>query len=36
MLLNPIISPKSTSVAATGGVYKRQGRNQRNMMNCTY
>ncbi len=24
------------SVGATGGVYKGQGRNQRNLMNCTY
>ena len=24
------------SVGATGGVYKGQGRNQRNLMNCAY
>ena len=31
-----IIHRITQSVGTTGGVYKGQGRNQRNLMNCTY
>ena len=33
---NPKISPDQTSVGATGGVYKGQGRNQRKLLTCAY
>lgn len=33
---NPMFSPAHSSVGATGGVYKGQGRNQCTMMTCVY
>jgi hypothetical protein len=33
---NPTNSPDHSSVGATGGVYKGQGRNQRKLMTCAY